>query len=109
LELSFDTKSLRQLCENRARAGKVLGRDIANKLVSRLADLRAVTCVNDLVVGHPREIDDSGDKHYVVDLCNGVSITFCANHVTNSFRNCSKIDWSRVTRIKLLKIGSAHG
>ena len=101
LELAFATKSLRQLCENEAKANQELGEEKAEKLKRRLADLRAATYVNDLVAGRPREFN----QHFVIYISDKVSIIFSANHNTNPQLKCGKIDWSKVTRIKIFKIG----
>lgn len=105
MEVAFTTKSLRQLCESEAKAKKELGEDIAEKLKHRLADLRAAIYVNDLIVGKPREID----QQFAVDLGDDFSIIFCANHNANPLLKGGKIDWSKVTRIKIFKIGDSHG
>jgi len=109
LELAFAKKSLRQLCESEAKAKRDLGVRMAEKLTRRLADLRAATCVKDLVAGRPRELDGARHRHIAVELCNGARIVFCANHNAIPMLESGGVDWSRVSRVKILRIESDHG
>ena len=108
LELAFETKSLRRLCESEARAKRDLGSNVADKLKNRLADMRAIACAKDLVVGHPRELDGPRVGQMAVDLSQGYRITFCANHPTVPRLGTGDVDWSRVRRIKVLAIEKNH-
>lgn len=104
LEISFADKSLRQLCENEAIAKRKLGIRVAEKLKRRLADLRAASCVKDLVAGRPREVEGI----MVVDLCDDYRIILCANHNSIPLLDTGVIDWSMVNRVKILKIEGNH-
>jgi hypothetical protein len=104
LEISFADKSLRQLCENGAIAKRKLGNVAAEKLKHRLADLRAVSSVKDLVAGKPREVEGT----IIVDLCNDHRIILCANHNSNPLLHTGSIDWSKVNRVKILRIEVNH-
>lgn len=109
LELAFAEKPLRQLCENETIAKRKLGIRVAEKLKRRLADLRAATCVKDLVVGRPRELGDAYPKQIAMDLCDGYRIVFCTNHNTDPLLESGAIDWEKVSRIKILRIENDHG
>jgi hypothetical protein len=50
LELAFETKLLREICESEQKARQELGIKVAEALKRRLADLRAATSVEDLPV-----------------------------------------------------------
>lgn len=106
LELAFAEKQLRKLCENDAIARRKLGIKVAEKLKRRLADLRAATCVNDLVAGKPRELEGDCQNQMAVDLCDGYNIVFCANHNAAPLLKSGAIDWARVSRVKILRIES---
>jgi plasmid maintenance system killer protein len=108
LELAFDKKLLRQLCENETRAKRDLGVRVAEKLKRRLADLRAAKCVKDLVAGRPRELDGDRCRHIAVDLCEGCRIVFCANHNTIPELGSGDVDWSKVSRVKIIEIENDH-
>lgn len=108
LELAFDSKSLRTICESEAHARRELGPTVAEILKHRLADLRAATSVRDLLVGWPRTLDSESHQHMVVDLCDGYYVVFCANHPNNPMTESGQLDWSKVNRIKILRIESDH-
>ena len=109
LELAFAKKSLRQLCESETKAKRDLGVRMAEKLRRRLADLRAATCVKDLVAGRPRELDGADHRHIAIDLCEDYRIIFCANHTANPVVKSGDVDWSRVSRVKILRIERDYG
>ena len=54
MEIAFNTKSLRAICESEAKAKRELGPSVAGILKHRLADLQAAKSANDLVAGQPR-------------------------------------------------------
>lgn len=108
LDLAFNSKELRTICESEAPAKRKLGVNVAALLKHRVADLRAATSIKDLLVGKPRLLDDSSNQYMVVDLCDGYRVIFCANHPNNPLTESGKIDWLRVSRIKILWIGSDY-
>lgn len=109
LEIAFAEKSDRQLCENEAIAERKIGSKVADKLKRRLADLRAATSIKDVVAGKPRELDGKYKHQIAVELCDGYFLVFCANHNTNPLLESGEIDWSRVSRIKILRVGNFYG
>jgi len=105
LDLAFDSRLLRTICENEDEATHELGSPVAEVLKHRLADLRAALSVQDLLVGHPRIINGGTyDQHMVLELIDGFQIFFCANHPDNPVTKNNKIDWTKVSRIKILRI-----
>jgi len=104
LEIAFAEKADRRLCENEAIAERMLGIKVADKLKRRLADLRAATTVADIVAGKPQVLFGKYKHQIAVELCDGYSLVFCANHNTNPILESDKIDWSRVSRIQILRI-----
>ncbi len=109
MELAFDKKSLREVCENEDKAKRDLGVRVAERLKRRLADLRAATCVKDLVAGQPRELDGADHRHITIDLCEDYRIVFCANHTATPMLESGDVDWSRVSRVKILRIERDYG
>jgi hypothetical protein len=90
---------LRDICENEDQATLELGREVAEVLKRRLADLRAAKSPKDLVAGEPRVQGDG--KEMVLDLCDGSRIVFNANH---PMMRGDAPDWATVNRIKILRI-----
>jgi len=84
-----------------------LGDAVADKLKHRLADIRAARSVEDLPVGRPHIWRDDG-KHIAVELCDGQSLVFVANHTNNPITKAGILDWPKVSRIKIVRIGSEN-
>lgn len=108
LELAFSDKQLRQLCEAEAIARRKLGEKVAAALKHRLADLRAATSVKDLIAGNPRELGASRPGDMAVDLADGYTMIFRSNHAALPVLATNLVDWSRVSRIQIVQIGSEH-
>lgn len=108
MELAFATKSLREVCERAERAKRDLGPKVAEKLRRRLADLRAAVSVNDLIAGRPHELDGAHQRRIALDLCDGRRMLFCANHAVLPKLESGKIDWSKVSRVKILRFESGR-
>lgn len=109
LELAFETKSLRSICEREAHARCHLGSEVAEVLKHRLADFRAATSVMDLPAGRPRLVGGSGHERMIIDLRAGYRIVLEANHPNNPTTEDGGIEWRRVSRIKILQIGGNDG
>lgn len=106
LLLSFGTKSIRAVCENEDHARSELGPAVAETLKRRLADLEAATSIKDLLVGNPRILAGSSGKEMTLDLRDGFQIVFSANHPKNPVTEENNLDWDKVIRIKILRIGN---
>ena len=107
LELAFDTRELRKLCESESAADRELGIGVATKLRNRLADIDASQNVEELASGRPQK-QDGDPPTLTLHLSKSCSVTFCANHSRPRTNPDGTVDWSRVTRIKLIKIGDHH-
>jgi toxin HigB-1 len=103
LELAFSTQALRTLCETEAAAERQFGAECAAVLRRRLADLRAAPGVADLVAGRVRP--GPAKDQLVIDLTDDIVIVFCANHSKTPRATSHEVDWAKVTRVKILRIG----
>jgi len=104
LNLSFENKDLRLICENEVKAHQKLGNEIASNLKSRLADMRAAESVTDLLVGNPQEIEYKDNTAYKIDLSSEKCIIFCSVHSKTPVLSNGKIDWHNVSRVKIISI-----
>lgn len=102
MELAFEAKELRDICENEAEAKSRLGDSIAKTLKRRLADLDAATSPKDLLAGRLRLGKDG--KTMVIDLCEDHRIVFAANHPDDPATADGDLDWAKVRRIRILRI-----
>lgn len=108
MEIDFIDNKLRALCERQSDAQKKLGANGAKKLRTRLADLQAVSNVLELLAGRPHELTGDRKGQYAVDLDGGRRLVFEPDHKPVPSKLDGGIDWSRVTRIRIVYIGDYH-
>ena len=105
MELAFDTKYIRRICEDEDEAEEEFGSEIAEKLKRRLSDMRAATVVTELPpTGNPHEVNGNPHSFYRIKLFDDYSLTFCSNHIRTPIDSNGKIDWSKVNHVKVLEI-----
>ena len=97
------------MCENQSRAEKELGVLTSAELKQVLADMRAAQHAKDFPTDAPKLVEGSNGKHMELSLGESHAIVFCANHTENPLDGDNRIDWSKVSRIKILKIRESHG
>ena len=102
MEVAFATKALRTVCESTATAADQFGAEVAGQLRNRIADILAASTIDELPAGNPHLLH--AGRNMAVDLSNGYRILFCANHTKVPMDGNGKVDWSKVTRIRLLRI-----
>jgi hypothetical protein len=100
LELSFETKELRDICGSDQKAKDELGGDLASALIRLLADLRAAPNVEGLPLGRPKTFSDK----CVFDLTPERTVIAVPNHQKIPVTEDEHTDWARVTRIKIIGI-----
>lgn len=104
MELSFEQKSLRDLCEDPPKAERELGEATATALHARLSDLRAIERISQIPVGNPQAYGDPSGARMSIDLGNDYKLVFCANHNKLPIAASGVVDWSRVTRVRILGV-----
>lgn len=104
MQLAFDSESLRSICENDADARRELGEAVAEVLQRRLADLCAANSIYELPVGQPQIINVEGYQYVSIDLCEGYQVIFCSNHPRQPVTASGALDWTQVSRIRILRI-----
>lgn len=102
MELAFETKPLREMCESEEKAKRQLGAKVAAMLKQTLADLRAAASMEDLPFGKPR----IEGRNCILDLTAGYQLTITPNHTKNPMLTSNAVDWTKVSRIKILRIGA---
>jgi hypothetical protein len=102
--IAFETEYLRELCEDASMACKVLGSEVSRRLILGLADIRAARTIFELPARKPRIAGDDGDL-LEFELGSAAQMTWKANHPSLPTNEDGKIDWRRVTRIRLIQIG----
>jgi len=109
LILSFDKIEIRDICVDENKAKHEFGLEIANKLQSRIAELRAYTNASEVIFGTPLEVEDTDYTFpvYKVDLLiDGYNLYFCSNHIKPPLNDNNTLNWKEVSRIKILEINN---
>lgn len=105
MDVAFADKSMRNLCESDSKATRTLGADVASTLKARLADLLAAEHVGELVSGAPRTLDGTLHGHLTMELGPKIGILLAINHTMPPTDASGQIDWARVRRLKVIRIG----
>jgi hypothetical protein len=106
LEIAFQTRELRATCESPTRAKRELGESESKALRRLLADMNAVETVDELFeMGLEIENCVQGQGMLRFQL-SGVLSLYCNVNQQNVPTNGDMIDWTRVTRLKVVRLGS---
>jgi hypothetical protein len=100
LELAFETQALRDICESDEEAKRQLGVKVAAGLKRRLSDFQAIESFDELPVAKPKK----NSNNCIFALPENWQLVVTAGHSVNPTLPSGKIDWTRVTRIKILRI-----
>ncbi len=102
--LSYDSERVRNFCIKEVIARQHFPHKVVDMLKKRLADLRALSQLSDLLAGNPRESSSLPPGEYIIDLCDGFCLIFCSSHPKTPIRPTGSVDWTNVSRIKILGI-----
>lgn len=108
MQIAFNNKKLRELCENRKKAEAELGSDCSRKLRTRLSDLEAVDNVYELTAGHPHPLEPDSSREFSLDLSDGKRLVFKPDHEPAPLNKNNTTDWAKVTAIIIVYIGDYH-
>src|SRR3954466_4128977 len=102
MEIAFNTKSLRSLCEVEAEMTQKLGSAHAEALRVCLADLRAAASIADVTLNYAAEVVSQTEVK--ISPCEGIYIRLRAKDSWVSKKRGQAIDWKKVSRVKLMEI-----
>jgi len=108
LEISFINKELRSICENKDEAINRFGEGITFQIQARLSDIFAASNIDELFVGNPHKTGEFPFMNYTIDLTKGFRLEFCANDMEKSYLENGELDWSKISRIKIVNIQYYH-
>lgn len=103
MELAFATTGLRRLCEDLEFASKMLGTQVSNDLIDRIADLRAAESLSDVVARRPRACPSQ--VNFAIGLVENHRILLRSNHQGDSQTESSAVQLDKVWRVKITDIG----
>lgn len=103
MELAFQTRELRKLCEDDVMARAKLPEPTVNDLQMRLADLHAATVVLDLMVlGPTLSTDPPGTIAF--ELAGGWELVCQGNHPRPQLASVAPADFTRIRRVKVIRV-----
>lgn len=97
MQLAFQTRELRGICEDEIEASDALGQDCALALKRALADLRAASFMADLpAIGWK----SGAGKTACIPLCQELGLVIQPNHAAHP-----DVDLAHVNRVMVIQIG----
>jgi proteic killer suppression protein len=108
MEISFKNNKLQKQCERHAEAQKKYGADNAKQLKIRMRDLFAAENVTSLTAGKPHRLIDDRLGQYAVYLVGGMRLIFEPDNDPVPLKDDGSIDWSQVTKIRIVEIVNYH-
>ena len=106
MELSFVTEALRAICESRRRATNKLGYEAAQALETMLADIDACHSMSEFTALYGDRTPAALFDVFEVTLDHGPTVSIISGHVTTPRRKDGRVDWNKVTRIRITEIGT---
>ena len=107
VELIFASRPLRLLCEDEAEARRALPAQTVIELHARLADMDAAQSMSDVVFGEP-ELNAMPPGRVRFRLVGGYELVCVGNHRSPALTADGGVDFDRVRRLKIQKIGEVE-
>ncbi len=107
IQLAFQDEILRKVCESTVSAKRKYGGLAGPSLHARLADLKAADSPVDLVHWGFAEFDQTSNEQIVIFIDDGYRMHAAANHRPPPGPP-GQLDWTQVTRVKILSIERAN-
>lgn len=104
MEISFETKELRDLCEDESLAAQRLGPAAAEALKHRLADIHAADAIHEVLAGRPLQGQYEEIDCYHFELAEGCRLTVIPNHMSPRINAAGITDWERVRRLRVISL-----
>jgi toxin HigB-1 len=108
MQITFGDRKLQKLCEQQSLAQRKLGANCAKKLINRVADIAAASCVTELVAGRPHPLKGDRLGEFALDLEGGIRLVFKPDQDSIPLTEDGSIDWSKVTDVCIVFIGDYH-
>ena len=105
MKIHFKNDSIRKICENNKEALKNYGMGCAKSLNTRIMDIRAASCLNDLRAGRPHSLKGDREGQIAVKLDKKNRLIFAAyNQQTSDYET----DWKKVDEVLFIEITNYH-
>ena len=108
MEILFLNDNLRKICECPKTAVKKLGKNVANALKRRLADLDATPTLQHMPTGRPHPLSGDRAGQCAVALSGGARLVFSPAGEQTPMNEDGSVDWKSVSSIEIIFIGDYH-
>lgn len=105
MEIAFQTEEIRDICEHASVAEDILGSELANSLRARLADIRAATTMQDLMLFQSESPTQGRTPKMAIQVSKTCEIFLVSNHRSHNGKAADEIDFSEVKRVRIIEIG----
>lgn len=105
MDFTFETKKLREVCEDADAAKQQFGEMISGHLKSTLADLAAAETLEEFSTLFGVPVGEA-DGAFFCDLTGGVTLSAMQGHKTQPTSADGTLDLREVRRIKILSLGT---
>jgi hypothetical protein len=102
MEIAFNTKSLRSLCQVETEMSNKFGSAVTEALRVCLADLRAAVTIADVTSGYAADMVSKNEIKIIP--YEGIQIRLRANERQLRRKKGDVVDWTKVTRVKIMEI-----
>lgn len=111
MELSYDSRELRDLCLSDYLAIKKFGDEIAEKMFARLADFTILEVAEEIfsLPGNPRVLNGERKEQIAIDLSGDCGIVLKSGHGKKRLLESGDVDWFQIRRIKILAVENGLG
>lgn len=106
MEITFETRELRDLCIDEEAAAQKLDRATVEVLKRRLSDIHAADSIGEVLAGNPRPGMHDGVECYVIDLPQSFRLTVVPAHRDPRVNADGSADWGRIRRVKVVSLQS---
>lgn len=100
--ISFQNRTIRQVCEDDESAMEYLDIEIIKILKNRLSDFEAAKNISEIPIGNLKEVNNSKNNFFTIDLIKEYKLIFVVNNL--NLQESVKLDWTKITRIKIIDI-----
>lgn len=109
MDIYYKSKQIEKICNQEKEGVKVLGPEIAKKLRTRMAELKAADVLSDISHLPParlHELEGGRDGELAVDLKQPFRLIFKPN---GDYKKGEPLDKIQVTAITILEVRNYHG
>ncbi len=110
MEVTFADSRLQKRCEARSALVRVYGPRCGGKVMTRLADLRAATTLEEMrdLPGDCHELKGDRRRQLAVKLEGAWRLVFAPTHNPAPTKPDGGLDWERVTAVRIIDIVDYH-